>query len=325
MNQRPRRLRKNKLIRNLVAENRFHPDSLIYPLFVRKGTKIQEEIPSMPNIFHWSTELLIKEVESCLALGLNKFLIFGLTEHKDEKASDAYSLKSAVYEAVARLRAEFGGDILIITDVCLCAYMSHGHCGVLAGNHILNDESLELLSKMAAAHAEAGADFVAPSDMMDGRIAAMRSHLDEQSFSETGIISYSVKYASAYYGPFRDAANSAPQSGDRKSYQMDIRNNREAIKEALLDEEEGADMLMVKPALAYLDIIKEVKSNSLLPLACYNVSGEYSMVKAAAQKNWVDESAVVMENMHAFLRAGADSIITYHAKDILQYNWHRNE
>lgn len=293
----------------------------IYPVFVMNGKVIRHEIGAMPGIFHFSPDMLVNEVQECLNLGLNKFLIFGVGESKDPVATSAYDFSNAVANAVRLLRAEFGNEILIITDVCLCAYTDHGHCGILHGHEIANDETLDILAKMALMHAEAGADIVAPSDMMDGRVSAIRHFLDENNKTQTAIMSYSVKFASGYYGPFREAADSAPSFGDRKTYQMDFRNSREALKEALLDADEGADMLMVKPALAYLDVIREVKQNTLLPLACYNVSGEYSMVKAAAQKGWIDEQRIVMENMHAFSRAGADMIISYHSKDILEKKW----
>ena len=308
-------------MREMTAETRLSKNMFIYPVFVMNGQGIRHEISAMPGIYHLSPDMLVKEVESCLKLGLNKFLIFGVGESKDAVATSSYDFANAVANAVRLLRAEFGNDILIITDVCLCAYTDHGHCGVLHGHEVANDETLDILAKMALMHAEAGADIVAPSDMMDGRVGAIRDVLDENGKTNTGILSYSVKFASGYYGPFREAADSAPSFGDRKTYQMDYRNIRESLKEAITDAEEGADMLMVKPALAYLDVIREVKQNTLLPLACYNVSGEYSMVKAAAEKGWIDEQKIVMENMYAFARAGADIIITYHAKDILEKGW----
>ncbi len=318
---RPRRLRKNGLIRGMIAENTLSKDAFIYPMFVTKGKNIHRPIASMPGVSHFSPDTLVKEVEVLLKLGINKLLIFGVGEEKTETGNSSNSANSAVATAIARLRAEFGSDLYLITDVCLCAYTNHGHCGVLADDYVLNDPSLELLSDMALAHAKAGADMVAPSDMMDGRVAAIREKLDDNDLGNTAILSYSTKFASAYYGPFRDVADSAPQKGDRQSYQMDFRNGNEALRESLLDEEEGADMLMVKPALAYLDVIQRIKQNSLLPLACYNVSGTYSMVKNAAKAGLVDERKIVMENMYAFKRAGADVIITYHIKDILQNNW----
>ncbi len=318
---RPRRLRKTEILREMVAETRLHKNMFIYPLFVMKGQNLKHEIGAMPGVYHFSADTLSKEIESCLKVGINKFLLFGVGENKDAEATSSFDFTNAVANAVRTMRADFGNDVMITTDVCMCAYTDHGHCGIIHGHEIVNDESVEVLAKMALMHAEAGADIVAPSDMMDGRVGAIRQKLDEGGFSNTAIMSYSVKYASGYYGPFREAADSAPSFGDRKTYQMDFRNPRESLKEALLDADEGADILMVKPALAYLDVIKMVKENTLLPLACYNVSGEYSMVKAASLKGWIDEQRIVMENMHAFARAGADIIITYHAKDILEKGW----
>ncbi len=318
---RPRRLRNSPILRNLVAETHFDKESFVYPVFVTQGTGKREIIPSMPGVLRYSPDELLKEAEVWLKLGINKLLLFGVGEHKSADAHSAWNTQGAVQSAIKLLKHKFGSDIYLITDVCLCAYTDHGHCGLLDQTEILNDESLEPLSTMALSHAEAGADMVAPSDMMDGRIAALRHKLDVNGFSNTPIMSYSVKYASGYYGPFRDAAESAPGNGDRKSYQMDFRNSREAVKEAALDVEEGADILMVKPALAYLDVIKTIKENFDLPLACYNVSGEYSMVKAASANGWIDEQKVVTENMYAFARAGADIIITYHAVDILKNKW----
>lgn len=321
MLHRPRRLRKTQLIRNLVAETRLHKDMFVYPYFVSKQANVKKEIKAMPGIYHLSVDNLVADVEESMKLGLNKILLFGVGDEKSDMADSAHDHSSAVPTAIRRLKAEFGDELYVITDVCVCAYTSHGHCGVLANNYVLNDPSVNLLCKMALTHAEAGADMVAPSDMMDGRVGAIRQTLDQQGFSETSIMSYSVKFASAYYGPFREAADSSPQAGDRKAYQMDFRNTNECVREALLDEDEGADILMVKPALAYLDIIKLLNENSTLPIACYNVSGEYSMLKAAANLGLIDEAKLVMENMYAFARAGSDIIITYHAKDILQNGW----
>lgn len=321
METRPRRLRRTAIIRNTVAETRLSKDMFVYPYFVVKGNGVKNEIASMPGIHHYSVDELIKDIEVGLKIGIDKVLLFGVGEEKNEEASTSSSESSAVYQAVSALKEEFGEKLFVITDVCLCAYTSHGHCGIVEEGYVVNDESVDVLADMALAHAEAGADMVAPSDMMDGRVAAIRERLDEAGFENTGIMSYAVKFASAYYGPFRDAADSAPGHGDRKSYQMDFRNRREALKEAELDEIEGADILMVKPALAYLDIIHEVRTQTNLPLACYNVSGEYSMLKFAVANNLVDEKMMVMENMYAFARAGADIIITYHAKDILNNNW----
>lgn len=293
----------------------------IYPYFVTGGKGVMHAIKAMPGIHHFSADTLVKDIETGLKNGINKVLLFGVGNEKDAVATSAYDFSNSVAGAIRNIRAEFGNDVFIITDVCLCAYTDHGHCGILHGNTIVNDASVDILAKMALMHAEAGADMVAPSDMMDGRVGEIRSVLDENGFTETGIMSYSVKYASAYYGPFREAADSAPSSGDRKSYQMDIRNAYEGVLEAVTDENEGADVLMVKPALAYLDVISRVKQSTDLPLACYNVSGEFSMVKAAAQMGYIDEEKIVMENMYAFARAGADIIISYHTKEIFEKGW----
>lgn len=321
MIHRPRRLRKNSIIRDLTAEVRFHKDMLIYPYFIEKGKNITSPIISMPGIHHFSPDTLVKDVEKGLKNGINKILLFGSGEEKTAEGKSAYQKDTVVAEAIKLLKKNFKDDIYIITDVCLCAYTDHGHCGIIHDGHVHNDSSVEAIAKMALTHAEAGADMVAPSDMMDGRVGVIRNLLDENHFEDTAIMSYSIKFASSYYGPFREAADSAPQFGDRKSYQMDYRNPNETLKEAWLDEEEGADILMVKPALAYLDIINRLRANTNLPIACYNVSGEYSMVKAAVEKGWIDERAVVMENMHAFARAGAGLIITYHARDIVEKGW----
>jgi len=318
---RPRRTRKNPIIRNLVAETRLSKDQFIYPYFVTHGHDIKHPIAAMPGINHFSVDTLLHDVEAGMKSGINKILLFGVGEPKTEDGSSAYGNKSIIPGAVSVLKKTFGDDLYVITDVCVCAYTTHGHCGIVHDGYVENDSSVELISKMALSHAQAGADMVAPSDMMDGRIGAIRKKLDENKFVNTGIMSYAVKFASAYYGPFREAADSAPQEGDRKSYQMDARNGNETIREALLDEEEGADIIMVKPALAYLDIIHRVKENTLLPVACYNVSGEYTMVKTAAAAGYIDEQKIVMENMTAFTRAGADIIITYHARDIVEKGW----
>jgi len=318
---RPRRLRKNAIVRNMVAETRLSKDMLVYPYFVVPGKDIKHEIDAMPGIHHFSVDTLIKDAELSLKSGINKVLLFGVGEEKTDDASSCYHNNSVVVKAIEALKKEFSDDLYIVTDVCACAYTTHGHCGILKDGYVQNDETVEVLSKMALSHAEAGADMVAPSDMMDGRVGGIRQKLDSNGFVNTGIMSYSVKFASAYYGPFREAADSSPSSGDRKAYQMDFRNSRESIREALLDEQEGADILMVKPALAYLDLIKEVKMHSNLPLACYNVSGEYSMVKAGARAGWINEQQIVVENMYAFARAGADIIITYHARDLIEKCW----
>ncbi len=331
MTQRPRRLRKNPIIREMIAETRLSKDMFIYPYFIVPGKKEKQGINAMPGINHFSVDELLKDAEKGLKLGVNKVLLFGVGEEKTKDASSSFSNNSVVVKAIKELKKNFGEDIYVITDVCVCAYTDHGHCGLLtplsqrrgAGGeaYVHNDSSVEVLAKMAHAHALAGADMVAPSDMMDGRVGAIRNLLDSKGFENTAIMSYAIKFSSSYYGPFREAADSAPQKGDRKSYQMDFRNGREALKEAMLDEQEGADILMVKPALAYMDVISNLRANTLLPVACYNVSGEYSMVKAAAQKGWIDEQKIVMENMHAFSRAGADIIISYHTRDILEKKW----
>ncbi len=321
--ERPRRLRRTPILREIAAETRVEPERLMMPHFVIPGEAERSSIEAMPGIERLSVDLLVDQVGSDLELGINKVLLFGVpeTSEKNDTGSSASDAKGLVPKAVTALKKAFGEDLLVATDVCLCAYTDHGHCGVLSGGEVLNDESLPYLAGMAVAHAQAGADIVAPSDMMDGRVLAIREGLDEVGLSHTAIMSYSVKYASAYYGPFREAAGSAPGKGDRKGYQMDPRNRREAKREAVMDEEEGADILMVKPALAYLDIISDVREETELPLACYNVSGEFSMVKAAAARGWINEQAVVTENLHAMRRAGADLLITYHARDARKGGW----
>jgi len=321
MQIRPRRLRTSPVIREMVAETRLSKDMFIYPYFVTKGSGVVQPIDAMPGINRFSTDTLMNDVEKGLKYGVNKVLLFGVGEEKSEDAHSAYDDHSVVAEAVGSLKKEFGDALYVITDVCLCAYTNHGHCGLISHDYVQNDVSVEVLARMALTHARAGADMVAPSDMMDGRVAGIRSLLDEHGFQDTPIMSYAVKFASAYYGPFREAADSAPGKGDRKSYQMDFRNGREAIREALLDEQEGADIVMVKPALAYLDIIRDVRMNTGLPVACYNVSAEYTMVKKAAAAGLIDGPRIIMENMHAFTRAGADIVITYHAREILEQGW----
>ncbi|NQY08048.1 MAG: porphobilinogen synthase [Flavobacteriales bacterium] len=321
MEVRPRRLRKTSIIRDLIAETRLSNDMFIYPYFICKGVGVVNEIKSMPGINHYSTDTLLIDVEEGLKIGINKILLFGANEMKSDNGSTAYDQNNVIGKSIRALKAKFGDDIYIITDVCLCGYTSHGHCGLIKDGYVDNDSSLEVITAMALMHAEAGADMVSPSDMMDGRVGAIREVLDDNGFENTALMSYAVKYASAYYGPFRDAADCTPQGGDRKSYQMDVRNIKEGLKEAELDELEGADILMVKPALAYLDVIKSVKDSTNLPVACYNVSGEYSMVKNAAIAGLIDEKAIVMENMYAFARAGASIIISYHTKDILKNGW----
>jgi porphobilinogen synthase len=314
---RPRRLRKNETLRNMVAETAVNPDSLVYPMFVVEGEGIKEPIPSMPGQFRFSIDELLRELEVCVLAGIKSIMLFGIPHHKDETATCAYDDEGVVQRAVRSVKAHFA-KLNVITDVCLCEYMSHGHCGIVKDGEVDNDATLELLAKTALSHAQAGADMVAPSDMMDGRVAAIRECLDAHGFQNVPIMAYSAKCASAYYGPFRDAADSAPQFGDRKSYQMDVRNAREAMREVALDIEEGADIVMVKPGLAFLDVLRTAADMSDVPVAVYNVSGEYSMVKAAAQMGWIDENAVIRENLLAFKRAGADIIITYHAKEALE-------
>ncbi len=314
---RPRRLRRNATLRNLVAETAVRPESLVYPMFVVEGEGRKEEIASMPGQFRFSVDALLEELESCVALGIRAILLFGIPDRKDETASAAYDENGIVQRAVRAVKAKFP-ELCVVTDVCLCEYTSHGHCGLLRGNDVDNDPTLELLAKTAVSHARAGADMVAPSDMMDGRVAAIRAALDAAGFQEIPNMAYSAKFASAYYGPFRDAADSAPKFGDRKSYQMDVRNGREAMRETALDLSEGADIVMVKPGLAFLDLVRRTAETSPVPVAVYNVSGEYAMVKAAAQAGWIDGDAVIRENLIAFRRAGADVIITYHAKEALE-------
>jgi porphobilinogen synthase len=323
MRIRPRRLRRSPLLRETAAETRVEAARLMMPHFVMPGEGVSARVEAMPGIARLSVDRLVEQVAEDRELGIDKVLLFGVPgeEEKDPRGTAAGETEGLVPRAVAALKEAHGDDLLVATDVCLCAYTDHGHCGVLEKGEVINDPSLPLLAAMALAHAKAGADLVAPSDMMDGRVGAIRRALDEEGLTETAILSYSVKYASAYYGPFREAAGSAPGKGDRKGYQMDPRNRREALREARLDEEEGADMLMVKPALAYLDIIADLRRVTTLPLACYNVSGEYSMVKAAAARGWADERAVVVENLHAMRRAGADLVITYHARETLAGGW----
>ena len=319
MIHRPRRLRKNPVIREMVAETQLSKDMFIYPYFVVNGKKIIEPIEAMPGIFRYSIDTLLNDVEAGLKLGINKILLFGVGEKKSNEAQSAYDPHTIVADAVRALKKKFGDDLIVITDVCLCAYTTHGHCGLLENDIVLNDPSLEVIAKMALTHAEAGADMVAPSDMMDGRVRAIRTKLDENGFDTTSIMSYATKFASAYYGPFREAAESTPQFGDRRSYQMNPANAEEAMREVALDIQEGADMVMVKPALAYLDILHRVKTEFGYPTAAYSVSAEYSMIKAAAAKGWIDERAVTMESLLAMRRAGADILITYAAADVARW------
>lgn len=312
--QRPRRLRSNNAIRKMVRETSLSPDDLVYPLFVTFGKGIRKKISSMPGCFQISVDGIAKEAAKVHKLGIPAVILFGIPEHKDELGSEGYSPTGVVQKAIKAIKNKVP-DLIVITDVCMCEYMSHGHCGVLKKGKVLNDQTLDLLAREALSHAKAGADIVAPSDMMDGRVAIIRDVLDEKGFDDIPIMSYAAKYSSAFYGPFREAAESTPSSGDRKSYQMDPANRREALKEVALDIEEGADIVMVKPALSYMDIISDIKNNFDLPVAAYNVSGEYSMVKAAAKAGWIDETKVMMEILTSMKRAGADIIITYHALD----------
>jgi len=312
---RMRRLRRTPAIRDMMRETTLKMDDLIYPLFVIAGENVKNPISSMPGCFQLSIGNLLGEVREVVSLGIPAVLLFGIPSHKDSAATGAYDSEGVIQMAVRAIKDEFP-DLVVITDVCLCEYMDHGHCGVVQDGEVLNDVTLELLCKMAITHAESGADMVAPSDMMDGRVAAIRNALDDEGLTDTSIMAYSAKFASAFYGPFREAAESAPAFGDRRSYQMDPANGEEAVREALLDIEEGADIVMVKPALPYLDVVHAVKQETKFPLAAYNVSGEYAMIKAAAANGWLDEQRAVMEAVTGIKRAGADLIITYHAKDI---------
>ncbi len=319
MLQRPRRLRRTDAIRSLVAETRLHPDQFVLPFFVVPGKDVREPIASLPGQFHLSADRIAAEVAEARHEGVRAVLLFGEPETKDPMGRSAADPNGTVQQAVRALKRALP-DLIMMTDVCLCAYTTHGHCGVVSDDGcVLNDPTLGILAEVAVSHAEAGADFVAPSDMMDGRVRAIRQGLDSAGLSDTGIMAYSAKYASAFYGPFRDAAGSAPQFGDRRSYQMPSPNRREAVREAKLDADEGADIIMVKPALAYLDVIREVRGAVDLPIAAYNVSGEYAMVKAAAERGWADERAAVLEILTGIARAGADVIITYHAREAARW------
>lgn len=311
---RPRRLRGNEAIRRMVRETTLSPSNFIYPMFVCEGTGVKKEISSMPGCYQESVDELVKNAREAYAVGVPAVILFGIPDHKDAVGSGAYSDEGIVQKAVRALKAAMP-ELYVITDVCLCEFTDHGHCGVVRDGKVLNDPTLELLAREAVSHVHAGADMVAPSDMMDGRVEAIRDALDLEGYSQVPIMSYAAKYASAFYGPFREAAQSTPQFGDRRSYQMDPPNRREAMREVELDIEEGADIIMVKPALSYLDIISDVKRNFDLPVAAYNVSGEYSLIKAAARMGWVDEERVMMEVLTSIRRAGADLILTYHAKE----------
>ncbi len=311
---RPRRLRRTPTLREMVRETVLQPSDFIYPLFVQPGTGLKQEIGAMPGNYRWSVDRLVEEVGAAREEGVKSVILFGLPAKKDPQGSEAWSDEAAVQMAVRALKASYP-DLVVITDVCLCEYTSHGHCGVVEHQEVLNDPTLELLAKAAVSHARAGADVVAPSDMMDGRVGAIREALDENGFDQVTLLSYAAKYASAFYGPFREAADSAPQFGDRRGYQMDPANSDEALREVGLDLDEGADIVMVKPALAYLDVIRRVKDTYGVPLAAYNVSGEFAMVHAAAERGWMERDRTVLEVLTAIRRAGADLILTYHARE----------
>lgn len=319
---RPRRLRRTEIIRQLVAEDRFRIDGLIQPYFVCDGESIHDEIKGLPGIYRESVDSLVKSIGSDIELGIRKVMLFGVTERKDAMAGTACDAKNPVIRATRELKEKFGDDLFVSADVCLCAYTDSGHCGVTVEGEIDNDRSVEVLAKMSLALAEVGCDCLGPSDMMDGRIGAIREALEANNYPNTIIMAYSAKYASSYYGPFREAAKSAPGKGDRKGYQMDYHNRAEAMKELALDESEGADIVMVKPALAYLDIISDFTQTTELPVAAYNVSGEYAAVKLMAEAGLADEGQMAIENLMAIQRAGATIILTYHLRDILKYGWH---
>ncbi len=315
---RMRRMRQSEIIRGLVRETHLNIEQLIYPLFIAENIEEPREISSMPGIMQWPLKYVGQEAKRIAQLGIPAVLLFGIPSEKDEVGSQAYDSQGIIQQAIRRFKAE-APDLLVMTDVCLCEYTNHGHCGVIDNGNVQNDESLKLLARMALSHVVAGADIVAPSDMMDGRVGAIRHALDEHGYSSTPIMAYSAKYASGFYGPFREAAGSAPQFGDRRSYQMDPANVREALREVDLDIAEGADIVMVKPALAYLDVIQRVRNHCNLPIAAYNVSGEFAMIKAAAQQGWIDERRIVMEVLTGIRRAGADMIITYFAPEVAQW------
>lgn len=319
---RPRRLRASEAMRRMVRETRLSVDDLIYPVFATYGNGVRKPVESMPGIYNLSIDTLLEEIKEVNDLRIPGVLLFGIPEHKDPLGSGAYHQEGVVQQAIRAIKKDFPG-LLVITDVCLCEYTDHGHCGIVKDGCVLNDPTLELLARSALSHVRAGADMVAPSDMMDGRVAAIRKELDREGYQDIPIMAYSAKYSSAYYGPFREAAGSSPQFGDRRAYQMDPPNTLEAVRETRLDIEEGADIVMVKPALAYLDIIRRIKDEFDYPLAAYNVSGEYAMVKAAAGRGWLDERRVVLESLTGMKRAGADIILTYHAKDVA--GWLREE
>lgn len=318
MTVRPRRLRYGETLRRMVRETRVDPASLIYPMFVKEGTNLIEEIPTMPGQYRYSVDRMGEKIEELLDAGVSSVMFFGIPDHKDEVGSGAYADDGIIQKALRKAKEEYP-ELYRITDVCMCEYTSHGHCGVLCGHDVDNDETLKLLAKTALSHVQAGADMVAPSDMMDGRVAAIRAELDGNGYQNTPIMSYAVKYASAFYGPFRDAAGSAPAFGDRRSYQMDYHNSREGIKEALLDVEEGADIIMVKPAMSYLDMVAKIKEAVHVPVASYSVSGEYAMIKAGAKLGYIDEEKIVCETAASAFRAGCDIYLTYYAQEIARF------
>jgi porphobilinogen synthase len=318
MIKRPRRLRGSEVLRKMVRETRMDKSSLIYPLFVKEGTGIKEEIPSMPNQYRYSLDVLPEKLAELADAGVTSVMLFGIPDVKDPVGSGAYAEDGIVQKALRAAKAEVP-DLYYITDVCMCEYTSHGHCGVLCGSEVNNDETLKLLAKTALSHVQAGADMVAPSDMMDGRVLAIRNTLDDNGFQSIPVMSYAVKYASAFYGPFREAAGSAPSFGDRKSYQMDFHNSREGIREAMLDVEEGADIIMVKPAMSFLDMVTKVRDVVSVPVAAYSVSGEYAMVKAAAARGWIDEERIICEMAASVYRAGAQIYLTYYAEELARF------
>lgn len=318
LTNRPRRLRANKQIRSLIRETQLNINDLIYPIFLVEGENIKKEIPTLPNNYHFSVDMLKEEIEELTNLGIKAVMLFGLPDTKDEMGTEAYAENGIVQKGIRKIK-EITKELLVMTDVCMCQYTDHGHCGIIRNGKVDNDLTLEYIAKIALSHAKAGADMIAPSDMMDGRVAAIRKKLDENGFQNISIMSYSAKYSSAFYGPFRAAAHSAPQFGDRRTYQMDFGNSDEALREVELDLMEGADIVMVKPALSYMDIIRRVKDNFNVPIAAYNVSGEYAMIKAASKAGLVDERSIAIEALTSIKRAGADIIITYFAKDMARW------
>ena len=319
MSIRPRRLRKGELLRKMVRETRVDESSLIYPMLVKEGTNQKEEIPTMPGQYRYTVDRVSEQLDALLDAGVTSVMLFGIPDHKDEVGSSAWAEDGIIQKALRAIKSEYADQLYVITDVCMCEYTSHGHCGMLCGCEVDNDKSLELLSRTALSHIQAGADMVAPSDMMDGRVRAIRTTLDANGYETAPIMSYAVKYASAFYGPFRDAAGSAPSFGDRKGYQMDYHNSREGIKEALLDVEEGADIIMVKPAMSYLDVVTKVKEAIHLPVAAYSVSGEYAMIKAGAALGYIEEEKIICETAVAAYRAGVDLYLTYYAPEIAKF------